>query len=228
MLLFLVEHHTDKTQVVINLNFPLSPMCPLSFFSSIQWSYIFSCQFCHMDTFTKGIQKTKKSFLGEAHLEFFESWKNFHTWFLFHIQAAYKKMSFCLYFFCFTLATESFFSNYCFLWLKRSYSFCLFFFRSLALSFYEYRARTRCSNQLCCGANLALFDMKTNRWKPTETPAESYMYLLWGRTRTAVYLYSASYFIICHMLIYSGSNPDKFFIGRALFFSTSQSRWFNR
>ena len=39
----------------------------------------------------------------------------------------------------------------------------------------------------------------------------SYAHLLWGRTRTAVYPCSASYSIICHMLIYSGSNPGKFF-----------------
>lgn len=39
----------------------------------------------------------------------------------------------------------------------------------------------------------------------------SYTHLLWGRTRTAVYPCSASYFIICHVLIYSGSNPSKFF-----------------
>ena len=39
----------------------------------------------------------------------------------------------------------------------------------------------------------------------------SYTHLLWGRTRTAMYPCSASYFIICHMLIYSGSNPGKFF-----------------
>lgn len=43
------------------------------------------------------------------------------------------------------------------------------------------------------------------------------MYLLWGRTRIPLCPCFASYFIICHMLIYSGSHPVKLFVEESCF-----------
>lgn len=111
MLLLLLpgENYIDKTQVFNTSEFPESPMFPLSFFHLIQWSYIPSLPHGHFHQ-------------GHLDTEFLLVWRGTCG----ILGAKLEEFSYLI----------SLIKNVL-LWLT-TYSFYLFFFRSLNLLFHEY------------------------------------------------------------------------------------------
>lgn len=178
MLLWRAENYTDKTQVVINLNFPSCPMCPLS--DNSLKLYIPPPLLPH-GHFCQGHFLWTLLLLADGHLEYFG--------------AKLEEFSYLM------RKCASVFTSSVSHWAQDRFSLTIVFCgvnnpvisvsSSFVPSIYyvvNIVPAHKSSNRLGCGANLPLFDMKTNRRSRAGTPVESYMHLLWGRTRTAVYL----------------------------------------